>query len=345
LNHELIERFFRKECTAEEAYEVAAYLKTHPSVLEEYLSMHEFTSVAADDSMPEAFWNEIWLSIEKKKKTAIVTLERIAVAACVILFTCATLLYFNHSTKNAAKLPVVAAKHLPPTEYKTIINNTRKLMTVVLQDSSVVELSPASSIQYNVAFTNNRDIVLEGQAKFRVAKNKKKPFTVYAGALATTALGTVFSIKKGSNKNAITVKLYVGKVVIHSINNNLKGWKEDVYLLPGEQMKFDAPANVFFVKSIKDAKPLVAIKPKPYKDSLSAQLTFNNTVLTKVMHQLSAYYKVKIEYDSLLTDTINFTGAISKKDSLSFILRAIGQMNDLEISGDNNGFIVSKHKY
>ena len=42
---------------------------------------------------------------------------------------------------------------------------------------------------------DKREIFLKGEAKFIVAKNKKKPFTVYTGMLATTALGTIFTVK------------------------------------------------------------------------------------------------------------------------------------------------------
>ena len=64
---------------------------------------------------------------------------------------------------------------------------------------------------------NKREIYLEGEAYFKVAKDKTKPFTVFAGALATTALGTQFRItaKKNTPGN-ITVKLFTGKVAIRS---------------------------------------------------------------------------------------------------------------------------------
>jgi ferric-dicitrate binding protein FerR (iron transport regulator) len=205
------------------------------------------------------------------------------------------------------------------------------MMTVKLEDNSVVELSPASSLQFDVPFpADKRNIILDGEAKFQVTKNKKKPFTVYAGVLATTALGTIFSVKKNEGKNSVIVKLYEGKVVIHSTNKNLKGWKDDVYLLPGNQMKFDALLNTVAVNNIVSSKPNIAVKQvKPDKDSVSDQLTFNNTVLPVVMKKLSAYYKTNIQFEMSIIDTMNFTGIVSKKDSLPFILKAIAQMNNL----------------
>ena len=83
---ELIERFFKKQCTPEEAREVAAYLKANPAMLEKYVSMHEWSAVESNN-MSEEFWSEIWLSIQKNNKSKVISvkLKRAAVAACFIL--------------------------------------------------------------------------------------------------------------------------------------------------------------------------------------------------------------------------------------------------------------------
>ena len=39
---------------------------------------------------------------------------------------------------------------------------------------------------------------------------------------------------------------------------------------------------------------------------------------------------------------MNFTGIITKNDSLPNVLKAIGQMNDLEIVQKDNGFVIQK---
>lgn len=342
---EWIERFFGKQCTPEEAKKIAAYLKANPLLLEKYLSLYEWNSVATGNNMPEEFWSEIWHNIEKENKAKIISLKlkRVAAAACFILMIGA-IYYYLIPEKQISK-PVTHVNVLPKIQHQTILNTAKKIKTVVLEDSSVVQLSPNSSIQYDVPFPyNKREIFLEGEAKFRVIKNKTKTFTVYAGALATTALGTVFSIKSG-DKNNVTVKLFQGKVIIHSTEKNLKGWKDDVYLLPGEQMKFDAEKMLLAVEKMNNSniKTVVKIK-KPGTDSLTNQLIFNNTLLPEVMNRLSVYYNIKIQYDSLLIDSMNFSGIVLRSDSLPIILKAISQMNDLEIIKSDSGFIISKHQ-
>jgi ferric-dicitrate binding protein FerR (iron transport regulator) len=274
-------------------------------------------------------------------------MKRLAAVASIILVAGVAIVYFlaKKPDDKTLKLPEETQTVVTPkSTHKSIANTTSKLMLVHLEDSSVVELSPASTIQFDVPFpANKRDIVLEGEAKFHVSKNKQKPFTVFADALATTALGTVFTVKKDKIKNTVTVKLYEGKVVVHSTDKNLNGWKDDVYLAPGRQMYFNAVLQTLTVNNISRIKSTgIVTQPKPVQDTVNAQLVFDNTDLSKVMDRLAAYYKVKIQYDAPVIDTMNFTGTVSKNDSLPLILKIIGQMNNLKIITIDDGFRVIK---
>jgi transmembrane sensor len=349
VQQELIQRFFLQQCTPAEAKQVADFLKENPSVLEKYLSAEEWNALSVHGNLPEEFWDEVWQNIRHlvKAKAFAVRMKRLAAAASIILVAGVAILY--HVAKKPAEKTLEPSEQTqtivtPAAAHKTIANTTSRLMLVHLQDGSVVELSPASTIQFDVPFpANKRDIVLEGEAKFHVSKNKQKPFTVYADAFATTALGTVFTVKKGKAKNTVTVKLYEGKVVVHSTDKNLNGWKDDVYLQPGRQMHFNAVLQTLAVNNISSIKSTgIVIQPKQLQDAANAQLVFDNTDLSKVMDQLAAYYKVRIQYDAPVIDTMNFTGAVSKNDSLPFILKIIGQMNNLEIITMEDGFRVIK---
>lgn len=347
LNPALIEKFFRKECTPHEAMEVALYLKANPQVLEKYMSIEDWEATGKE-LMPEDFWNEAWENIQKKNKQRhlLVTIKRVTtVAACLIIIT--SVIFYFYPSQKTTQQPVITAQLQPKAKRKSVINTTNKVLNMVLPDSSLVKLSPASTVQYDEPFpADKRDIFLDGEAEFHVTKDKKKPFTVYAGAFATTALGTIFSVKKNAAENIINVKLFKGKVVIHSTDSHLKGWKDDVYLSPGEQLKFNAENMLLAVNKIETVHTGTPVKTKkPVTASPSEnELVFSNTTLPKVVEKLSAYYNTKITYDSLLIDRMNFTGTISKKDSLPVILKAITQMNNLDLIRNNDGFIISKHQ-
>ncbi len=346
MNHEVINRFFQKNCTEEEAKAVADYLKDNPSILKEYLSLHEWNTVVADNTVPPEFWDEIWNNIQKQNKAKLIALQlkRIAAAAFIIVLVGAT--YFYLKTNKEDSIPIARAdiNVLPPrAERKEVSNNTGKMMTVLLEDSSLIKLSPASFVQYDVPFPKDkREIMLEGEAEFHVTKNRQKPFSVYTGALATTALGTVFSIKRNNDKKTITVKLLEGKVIIHPSINNLKNRDKDIYLSPGEQLNFNETSSLLVVEKINKKKSDAINVDKTVPDSINDKLVFSNTLLPEVMHKLSAYYKVKISYDTALIDTINFSGTITRKDSLPVILKAICTMNDLDLLDTGNEYRIYK---
>jgi transmembrane sensor len=89
--------------------------------------------------------------------------------------------------------------------------------TVTLADDSVIQLNTNSQVQvdYRQGFRNIR--LLQGEAHFDVAKDKSKPFRVYAGSGRVQAVGTAFNVYlKGSD---IDVFVTEGRVAVASILN------------------------------------------------------------------------------------------------------------------------------
>lgn len=351
ITDELIERFFKKQCTAAEARQVAKYLNANREVLDKYLSEREWNQPETGAMPPEALWQEAWAAIRARKRTARIVYwaKRSAAAACIGTLT---FMLFHHSGNIKKEKPVApAAPVIASIEHKITQNNSGRVMAIHLSDSSVVELSPGSELRYDQPFQNNkRELFLEGEAYFKVAKDKTKPFTVYAGSLATTALGTAFSINTGKGvKKQVLVKLFTGKVVIRSADAGLKGWNKGVYLMPGEQMSYNPENRLVEVGKIKDLpgntvplKKLPVAADKKTSATTDDGLTFNSDALPEVMDKLAAWYHVKIDYDTAAMQTMNFTGSITRSDSLEVVLKVIARMNGLEITRQPDGFTMRK---
>ncbi|CAN5165451.1 FecR domain-containing protein [soil metagenome] len=338
---EQIQRFLNKSCTVTEAAAVSAFLNNNPRIAEQYISKEEWDAISETFEMPEAFWESSWISIQKKRKAKIVSLwvKRISVAACLagLLYTGIALFIINKKTSRSV---IATIKEVKPViaEEKIITNTDAKNRMVVLEDNSVILLSPNATIKYFTPFQNNRrDIKLDGTAYFKVAKNKEKPFTVYAGSLATTALGTEFSVTT-QNKN-ITVKLFNGKVVIRSVDKNPAAREKDIYLLPGQQMQYNAASMLATTGSFTADK--IVKKNGLKKNTPVTSLSFKNTPMNEVLEKLAARYNVKIMYDKTRIAGKNFTGNIEAEDSLSVVLKVIAQMNDLDITAFKKGFNIT----
>lgn len=86
--------------------------------------------------------------------------------------------------------------------YSTGIGEQR---SVTLPDGSIVQLNARSKLR--VAFQERqRDLqLLEGQALFRIAKDRNRPFVVHAGAASVRAVGTQFDVYRRSTRTTVTV--------------------------------------------------------------------------------------------------------------------------------------------
>lgn len=350
MREELILKFFEKKCIPEEAEQVADFLKKNPDVAEKFLSIKEWQEAETSSPLSSQVQLKIWqrLSALIKKEIIVVRIKYAAVAACTIGIIGLGLYLFEKTGKaseNYVKQVSVKDEKAPFTSEKILANTTGKPLKQVLSDGSIVVVSPGSFIRYNESFeSNKREIFLQGEAFFKVAKDKTRPFTVYAANLATTALGTQFKITaQNKTPGKIRVQLFEGKVVIKAITK-LPGWDKDVYLSPGEQLNFDRDQMLLAVNNIKSIKVESPSKTNHENqlNNKNTSLNFSSDSLCTVFEKLSKFYNVKIDYDKNDIETKSFTGNISANDSLSIMLNVIAQMNDLEVSQENNNYIIRK---
>lgn len=89
---------------------------------------------------------------------------------------------------------------------------------VILADGTRVTLNADSSLSYPKAFgKSSREVRLTGEAFFEVTADASRPFTVEAGGLRTTVLGTKFNVSAFPNGTASVVSLVEGKVAVESL--------------------------------------------------------------------------------------------------------------------------------
>ncbi|MGH8277829.1 MAG: FecR family protein, partial [Steroidobacteraceae bacterium] len=86
--------------------------------------------------------------------------------------------------------------------YATDVGEQR---TVRLSDGSTVELNAVSRIRVRFSQHERAVDLLLGQALFRVAKNKDRPFLVFSGATRVRAVGTQFDVNRERSSTVVTV--------------------------------------------------------------------------------------------------------------------------------------------
>jgi transmembrane sensor len=74
-----------------------------------------------------------------------------------------------------------------------------------LSDGSKVDLAGSTRIVTNYTRLERKVIMENGEAFFRVKKDRGRPFVVQAGSLRVTAVGTAFSVQRSLDRTIVTV--------------------------------------------------------------------------------------------------------------------------------------------
>lgn len=166
--------------------------------------------------------------------------------------------------------------------------------TTTLPDGSTITLNKRSSLQYNQAYNSqNRDILLNGEAFFAVAGNNELPFIIRSGDVQVEVLGTSFNVKAAPDKTEIIVE--TGKVRVE---------KDDavIYLKAGEKATVYTGEQVPVKRSNEDSL---------YSYYRTERFVCNGTPLRELVDALNNVYGQQIvlsdEKDGALPITTTFT--------------------------------------
>jgi ferric-dicitrate binding protein FerR (iron transport regulator) len=346
---ELIKRFLANGCDPDEFEMVLHYLETHPAEAGYWLGSAEWAAIDGQAPVADHDQQEVYAELRarlfpvSKEVRGPGLVRRIAwpaVAASLLLagagiWMSRSRVHAPEEVSLAARTPAKVGMDTAAVADRWIVktNEGVKPLQLILPDESEVTLYAHSRLRYASRFgVTHRESRLEGVADFSVHKNKALPFTVHAGVLSTTALGTSFGVKAPAGSKAVAIRLYTGKVVVKA--DPVAGWSRDVLLAPGEQVCYDAKGGPALVSHFEGA-------PAHAQHTGDEQeLVFNNTSLKQVFRQLAIQYHVTIKFRAADLKGMNFTGTVSRTDSLQSFLQLLGNMNNLEIREEAGGFRV-----
>ncbi|RFM25718.1 FecR domain-containing protein [Deminuibacter soli] len=334
-----IRAFLENRCSAEEAEIIHRWLQQHPHALDALLDENEWLQFEDDDLLPARRSQQLFASIQQRKKARVLRLHRMRVALRVaaivaVMVTAAGFLYGIMQRTADTTAPTLAAA--TATRDSVVMNYSAKQLQIRLEDSSEITLQPNSAVRYNWPFgKNDRNISLNGAAAFVVHHAEKQPFTVYTPGFSTTALGTVFQVNAFKGEHTASVKLLQGKVLVR----NLVHRQQQAYLKPGEQYVF---SNTSFNLTPVNANPSAPDQGAvaAHRKDVDTGLTFSNMPVPVIMQQLTAAYHVHIMCADTTLVRRKFTGHFSRNDSLEDILQTIAQLNDLTVNKKGSGYEI-----
>lgn len=200
--------------------------------------------------------------------------------------------------------------------------------TITLYDGTKVWLNSGTTFKYPVAFNaRQRNVFVEGEAYFEVAKNKKKPFIVHAGEIEVLVLGTKFNVYSYPDDDLLYTTLEEG-----SVNILLSGLNKKFKLSPGEQFEFS--------KQSKTPK-LFKVDTELYTSWKENILRFENVPLSEILKKMERWYDVKIMVDGNLDTSERYTTTI-KTESLREMLQVLSLTSDMKYEINEDIVEISK---
>ncbi len=211
-----------------------------------------------------------------------------------------------------------------------------------MPDGTSIWLNADTKLRYSVDYgTKNRNIYLDGEAYFKVAKNKKLPFRVNTSGITVTALGTVFNVKAYPEEKVIETTLEEGSVRIDPVVKGkvkktalsilLKPNQKAVYQKRGQEMSVAGKAPEEIVRNEPVTEPkLLPIKLdtstvtdiRLYTSWKDSRWIFKNEKLGSLAVLLERRYDVHIQFENEALKDYAFSG-ILKEESLEQVLSAL----------------------
>jgi transmembrane sensor len=206
------------------------------------------------------------------------------------------------------------------------INTTDKTLMVNLEDGSHIALAPKGKIRYASKFPSaRREVYLEGEAFFEIAKDPDRPFLVYSHGLITKVLGTSFRIKAYDFSDEVTVEVKTGRVsVFAQTDPNVKEKAsnrelEGVVLNPNQKIIY-ARDEVRMVKTLVEKPEIVVSKAE------IPQFQFEDTPASEVFMTIGKAYGIDILFDEELLKGCPLTATLDNQtlhEKLSIICKAM----------------------
>ncbi len=192
--------------------------------------------------------------------------------------------------------------------YNTLYNpRGSKVISLRLNDGSIVWLNSQSSIRYPVAFLGDeRQVEITGEAYFEVAKNLTKKFIVASNGLNIEVLGTHFNVNSYNDNKNIKVTLLEGSVKI------IKGGGTCI-LKPGQQAQVAKEIQVLNGANIESVMA--------WKNGF---FSFSGTSVEELMNILGRWYNVEIVFNKSIPNR-QFGGQIAKSANLSQVVKVLNE--------------------
>ena len=216
-------------------------------------------------------------------------------------------------------------------KYSIVKTKRAERKIINLSDGSKIWLSPSSSLEYPDQLVGNlREVKLEGEAFFEVAKDKKHPFIIHTGDMNTRVVGTSFDIKSYKSQQIYLVTVLTGIVSVSartSANPHLPG----VILKPNQQSQF----------SLKSGKLTMTNYPEAisWLKRREGILKYDGAPVQEVINDLIRNYNVQIVAENNSINCLCY-GEFNVNEPVDIVLKQLAAAINANVISQKGKYIL-----
>lgn len=322
----LLDQYVSGHLTAQEHDELFELITTNQ--FDDLLGKHMLHDLVAGDQvqnadLPPHIAQDIIRNIYQAEKNTIQILPVIkhrsfgwkwmAAASVILILVFASYFIATNRPANENSLAGMIPKNMVIQQ-----NETASSQKITLEDGSVITLAPQSAIHFPENFTGeSREVFLEGEAFFEVAKNPDMPFLVYYNDVVTKVLGTSFTINTNQQTGNIEVSVRTGKVQVYENRDKQKGNSPDiaVILTPNQKAIYKKDNHLFETTLVDHPAPvLTEMIPGKSNEINAYNFIYQQEKLEHVFKQVEDVYGIEIVTENTAINNCLFTGDVSTND-------------------------------
>ncbi len=208
------------------------------------------------------------------------------------------------SAAAAASLVIAAGIFWWTLQLATYHTSYGEIRKINLSDGSVVTLNASTKLRVANNLTSKavREVWLEGEAYFDIAKLSGSKFIVHTPEAQVEVLGTEFNVN--TRRKSTKVVLHEGKVKLQAPH------KEPVMMKPGDMASVSAKDQHIQLK---------VVTPKNYDSWKESVVVLDDRLVSEVVQMLEDTYGIAIQFENPLLLDKKLAGRLSLKSRDEFV--------------------------
>ncbi|UNY98933.1 DUF4974 domain-containing protein [Zhouia spongiae] len=206
-----------------------------------------------------------------------------------------------------------------------------KKFEVTLSDGSIVNLNSGSTLRYPVKFIEgqDREVYLQGEGFFNVAKDKKHPFIVNARQVDVRVLGTQFNMSSYEEDVNIKTVLLEGSIGIYH-KDSIYNPESSAVLSPGLMATWNRATNQVDLSEADTGL---------YTAWLHGELVFRHMPFESIIKKLERHYNVEIINNNQKIGSEKFTARFDT-ETIEEVMNSFKVNYNIDFIIENNKIII-----